>query len=74
MKCAICQNGETSAGLISVVMEKGETTLLFKKVPAQVCDNCGEEYLSSDTNRGLLEKANDAVERGVDFEMLRFAA
>jgi YgiT-type zinc finger domain-containing protein len=74
MKCAICQNGETSSGFVSVVLEKGETTLLFKRVPAQICDNCGEEYLSSDTNRGLLEKANDAVERGVDFEMLRFAA
>lgn len=74
MKCAICRNGETSTGYITVLLERGETTLVFKNVPAQVCENCGEEYLPSETNKALLQKANDAVERGVDFEMLRYAA
>lgn len=74
MKCAICRNGETSNGLITVVLEKGHTTLVFKNVPAQVCENCGEEYLSSDTNNSLLKKAQEAVVRGIDFEMLRYAA
>ncbi len=74
MKCAICRNGETLEGFITVVLERGRTTLLFKNVPAQVCENCGEEYLSSETNNGLLNKAQDAVARGVDFEMLRYAA
>ena len=74
MKCAICRNGETVAGRITVVLEKAQTTLVFKNVPAQVCENCGEEYLSSTINTDLLKKANDAVDRGVDFEMLRYAA
>ena len=56
------------------MLEKEQTTLVLKKVPAQVCENCGEEYLSSETNNDLLKKAKDALERGVDFEMLRFAA
>ena len=42
--------------------------------PAQICENCGEEYLSEDINRMLLQKAEDAFERGVDLELLRFAA
>ncbi len=74
MKCAICRNGETEEGKTTVVLERGKTTLVFKNVPAHVCENCGEEYLSAETNRDLLSRANDAVERGVDFEMLRFAA
>ncbi|MFQ5639578.1 MAG: type II toxin-antitoxin system MqsA family antitoxin [bacterium] len=74
MKCAICRNGETLASRITILLEKGQTTLVFKYVPAQVCENCGEEYLSADTNNDLLRKANEAVTRGVDFEMLRYAA
>jgi len=74
MKCAICKNGQTIEGHITVVLERGESTLVFKNVPAQICENCGEEYLSENTNRTLLKKAEDAVSRGVDLELLRFAA
>jgi len=74
MKCAICRNGETLEGRITVLFERGETTLVFKNVPAQVCENCGKEYLASDTNNDLLKKANEAVAHGVDFQMLRYAA
>ena len=71
MKCAICRNGETVAGKTTVVLERGGTILVFKKVPARICDNCGEEYISADVNRGLLARANEAVRRGVDFEMMQ---
>lgn len=74
MKCAICRNGETEEGATTVVLERDGTTLVFKNVPVLVCENCGEEYLSAETNSDLLARANDAVKRGVDFEMLRFAA
>lgn len=74
MKCAICRKGYTIDGYITVVLERKSTTLVFKKVPAKICDNCGEEYLSEETNRLLLQKATDAVERGVDLELVRFAA
>lgn len=74
MKCAICRNGQTTAAKITVVLERSGTTLVFKDVPADVCDNCGEEYLSSEINRDLLQKANLAVGRGVDLELLRYAA
>lgn len=74
MKCAICRNGETLPGHVTVALERGETILLFKNVPAQICENCAEEYLSSDTNNDLLKKAGEAVVRGVDLEMLQYAA
>lgn len=74
MKCAICRNGQTTGGHITVVLEREQSTLVFKNVPAQICENCGEEYLNENINRTLLKKAEDAFERGVDLELLRFAA
>ena len=74
MKCAICRNGYTVKGHITVVLERDQSTVVFKNVPAKVCENCGEEYLSEETNRELLRKAREAADRGVDLELLRFAA
>jgi YgiT-type zinc finger domain-containing protein len=74
MKCAICKNGNTKPGKITVVLEKKDTTLIFKQVPADVCENCGEEYVSADVNRQLLMKASDAFNRNVSLELLQFAA
>ena len=74
MKCAICKNGNTKPGTATVVLEKQQTTLIFKEVPADVCENCGEEYISADVNHQLLMKANDALQRNVSLELLQFAA
>lgn len=74
MKCAICQNGKTENGFATVVLEKGGTTLVYKKVPAMICDNCGEEYITYDVNSALLKSAREEVKRGVTLEMLNFAA
>ena len=54
MKCAICQSGVTVEGYTTIVLEKDHTTLVFKKVPAEICENCGEEYISEEVNKALL--------------------
>lgn len=74
MKCAICRNGHTADGLVTIVLDKEQTILVFKDVPAQVCENCGEEYLSAKTNKELLQLANDAIKRGISLELLKYAA
>jgi len=74
MKCAICRNGKTESGTTSILLEKGQTTLIFKHVPVQVCDNCGEEYVSALVNKDLLLKAEKAVEQGIVLELLEYAA
>nr|VFJ98669.1 MAG: YgiT-type zinc finger domain-containing protein [Candidatus Kentron sp. H]VFJ98916.1 MAG: YgiT-type zinc finger domain-containing protein [Candidatus Kentron sp. H]VFK03721.1 MAG: YgiT-type zinc finger domain-containing protein [Candidatus Kentron sp. H] len=73
MKCAICRNGNTEDGFATVLLEREETTLVFKQVPAGVCDNCGEEYISSSVNRALLQHAREELHRGATLEMLDFA-
>ena len=74
MKCVICRNGNTEKGFTTVVLEQNKTTLIFKKVPANICNNCGEEYISSNTNRKLLNHARNEISRGITLELLEFAA
>jgi YgiT-type zinc finger domain-containing protein len=67
-------NGVTENGFISILLEKEQTTFVFKNVPAQICSNCGEEYVSSEVNRAILNRALHEHGKGVTLEMLRFAA
>lgn len=57
-----------------MVLEKDEVTLVFKRVLAQIGDNCGEEYVSAAINNTLLQRAQAEVNKGVMLEMLNFAA
>lgn len=74
MQCVICKQGQTHPGHVTVALQRGDTTVILKDVPAEVCDNCGEYYLSEDVTRRVLERAEDAVESGAEVEILRFAA
>lgn len=74
MKCAICRHGTLENGSATVVLERGEATVIFKNVPAKLCDNCGEEFVSAEVNESLLQRAEEALKRGSTLEMLRFAA
>ena len=74
MKCALCHHGQTGSGLTTVTLQRGETTIILKGVPAEVCDNCGEYYLSESVTEQVLNKAEDAAKRGSEVEILRFAA
>lgn len=74
MKCVICKNGETVDGLVTVTLERDGCTVLFRGVPAEVCDNCGEYYLSEELTDKLLTRAEAAVKSGAEIEILRYAA
>jgi YgiT-type zinc finger domain-containing protein len=74
MKCAICKSGRTAAGSTTVTLHREACTVVFKDVPADVCDNCGEYYLSEQVTADLLRRAETAAARGTEFEILRYAA
>jgi len=74
MKCVICKHGETQPGKVTVTLERGNTTLVFKNVPAEVCENCGEAYVDDVTTEQLLMTAESAVEAGVQVEVREFIA
>ena len=74
MKCLICKQGQTKPGLATVTLQRGETTIIIKEVPAKVCENCGEYYLSEDITKIILQRAEKAVKNGAEVEILKFAA
>ena len=74
MNCVICKQGEAQAGETTVTLQRGETTVIIKGVPADVCDNCGEYYLSELVARRVLERAEQAASHGSEVEILRYAA
>lgn len=74
MKCVICKTGETDLGVMTVTLERDGKTLVFKQVPAQVCNNCGEEYVSEEITSRLFKLAEDAVIAGVEVEVREYAA
>lgn len=74
MKCVICKQGETHPGETTVTLNRGETTVIMKNVPAEICENCGEYYLSEEVARHVRERAEQAVRNGVEVEILSYAA
>ena len=74
MKCTICKQGETQPGKATVVLERGQTTVVIKDVPADICENCGEYYLTEELTAKVLEMAEEAVQHNAEIEVLRFAA
>lgn len=74
MKCVICKHGETRPSTVTVTLERGTTTLVFKGVPAQVCENCGEAYVDEAITEQLLRTAEAAVKAGVQVEVRDFVA
>ena len=74
MNCVICKTGQISSGTATITLQRGETTVVIKNVPADVCDNCGEYYLSEEMTERVMELGESAVKKGVEVEVLRWAA
>ena len=74
MKCGICGHGKTRAGTTTVTLVKGGATVVFKHVPAEICENCGERYVSEPVTSRLLEEVQQAAASGVQVEVRSFAA
>ena len=73
MRCFICKQGETEPGKTPLTLERGNATLVFKHVPAAVCGNCGEAYISEEISAKLLEAAEAAVRSGVLVDVREYA-
>lgn len=65
MDCLICKQRKTQLGTTTITLERAGTSVVFKNVPAQVCENCGEAYVDEETSGKLLEAAEEAARSGV---------
>lgn len=74
MKCVVCKHGATKAGEAIVTLSREQLTLVIKGVPAQVCDNCGEEYVDANTTAQLLHTAEEAAQSGIQVDVRQYIA
>lgn len=74
MKCVICKQSETVAGTTTVTLERGEFTYVVKGVPAQVCPNCGESYVSEKITSELLKGAEQMIQTGTLVDIRHYLA
>ena len=61
-------------GQVTVTLQRNGTTLVIKNVPAEVCGNCGEEYVAEDTTTHLLKTAEDIARVGVEVDIREYVA
>jgi YgiT-type zinc finger domain-containing protein len=73
MKCVICKHGETSPGFTTVTFQRENHTFIIKSVPAEICDNCGEYYLSDNVATRLYRQAEQSLKRDAEVEIGRYA-
>lgn len=74
MKCAICKTGNTHPGKTTVTLQRGDSVLVIREVPADICEDCGEYYLDTATARRVYVEAEEGFRRNVEVEIQRFAA
>ncbi len=74
MTCPICRHGKMEEGFTTIVFETGISTIIIKKVPATVCDNCHESFVAEEISRNLLAMVHTEAQKGVEVEILHYAA
>lgn len=73
MKCVLCKGGEISPGKTTAKVQRGETLVIIKDVPTDVCRDCGEYYLDETVASKINARAEDAVTRHVEVEIFKYA-
>ena len=74
MTCVLCKTGQPQPGTVTVTLDRNRTVIVFKEVPADICQNCGEYYLSQVVTERIYKQAEEAVQRNAEVEVLRYAA
>ena len=74
MKCVICKTGHTHPGTATVTLQRNNSVVVIRDVPADICEDCGEYYLSEPVAKRIYADADATVQRHVEVEILRYAA
>jgi len=74
MKCVVCKQAETRPGVTTVALGRGDSTFVVREVPAQICPNCGEDYVDEKVAAELLRSAEELSRAGTQLDVRRYAA
>ena len=73
-QCPMCPAGTLREDTTTLTMERGDATIVFKGVPADVCDSCGEAFVSEDVSEEVYKQAEAAIEAGVQVDVRRYGS
>jgi len=73
-QCPLCPAGTLREGTTTLTMERGEATIVFKDVPADVCDTCGEAFVGENISEDVYQQAEAAIEAGAHFDVRYYKA
>ncbi len=61
MRCIFCKEGDTVFETVTVTLRRGNTVVVLRDAPADVCQNCGEYYLDDVAARRLYRQGAETV-------------
>ena len=69
----MCKGEDLDSGKTTVKVQREETLVIIKDVPADVCEDCGEYYLEETVARKVYAQAEEALKRHNEVEILQYA-
>jgi YgiT-type zinc finger domain-containing protein len=64
LKCLLCKDGNTAPGKTVVTLSRKEFKFVFRNVPAMICHDCSEVYITEEISGLLLNIANESFKKG----------
>jgi len=72
VKCVVCKQTDTRRGVATITLQRGGARFVVKDVPAQVCPNCGEEYIDAKATAEVLRSTQNLARAGAQGDIRRF--
>jgi YgiT-type zinc finger domain-containing protein len=72
MTCPTCQTGHTARGTATRTLERDETIIVVRHVPADVCDRCGAPFYAGAVVEQLLALLDEATGAGARLQVREF--
>lgn len=74
MRCTICKLGECREGFTAVTLTRGESTIVVKTVPADICQNCGNYYLSDQVSMQIMKLAEHSIQSNAEVDVIAYVS
>ena len=74
MRCIACKKGVTEPGTTTMSVDKGDTVVVIRDVPDEICSTCGEEYLDAKTIKEVEKLVASAQKAGLNIAVQNFKA
>ncbi len=74
MTCIVCKSGETRPGTETISYERDGAVVVVRDVPAEVCAQCGEAYITGTVADELDKQVDAAFDAGATLQVRTYAA